>query len=439
MAASDMGYADWVLSIEWEKVPAEVRQQTKRCLRDVIATAAGAAQLPDAARGRDFVRGQFGDGEVGLWFQKAKSSMVGGCFYNSFLVDSLDYHDGFRPCKGHAGATVVPVVISACAGRGVSGAELLCAVLAGYEVACRAGIAVHGLYGEAYHSSGSWASIGAAAGAARIYKIEPGEIDGIAGAAEYYAPMSPMLRCTSNPCCLKDGAAAGAWSAAMALEMHKSGLTGLPSILTAEEKGREAMDSAGEEWLILKQYFKGYPSCRWTHPALEAALGLQKEYGFGCEEVERIEVFSFREAMSLNIFPPATTHEAQYSLPWAVVAALVEGGLGIEQVHPDKLKDARIIELGRKVTVSFDGALQEVFPERCLQRVKIELKGGKVVDSAVTAASGDYDKAIAEERLEEKFIDNLGVCIGKEKAAELLRLTERLERYSADDMMSYLV
>ena len=241
--------------------------------------------------------------------------------------------------------------------------------------------------------------------------------------------------------CLRDiiATAAGAWSAAMALEMHKSGLTGLPSILTAEEKGRDAMDSAGEEWLILKQYFKAYPSCRWTHPALEAALVLQKEYGFGYEEIERIEVFSFREGMSLNIFEPATTHEAQYSLPWAVGSALVEGVLGIEQVHPDKFKDARITELGRKVTVSYDRSLQKVFPERCLQRVKIELKGGEVMESEAAAASGDYDKPIAEERLEEKFIDNLSVCIGEERATELLRLTESLERHGADDMISYLV
>jgi 2-methylcitrate dehydratase PrpD len=434
-----MVYSESLLNKDWGSVPDEVKKQTKRCIRDIIATAAGASLLPDIGKAGEFIGQQFGVGEVPLWFQRRKSSMVGASFFNSFLVDSLDYHDGFRPCKGHAGATVVPVVISACAGRGLSGKELLVSVLMGYEIACRAGTAIHELYKPAYHSSGSWASIGAAAAGARIYKFREEDIDRIAGVAEYYAPMSPMIRCTSNPCSVKDGAAAGAWSAAMALEMYKSGLTGLPSILTSEEKGREAIESLGDEWLILKQYFKAYPSCRWTHPALEAAVGLQQEYGFGYEEIERIEVFTFREGMSLNIFPPATTHEAQYCLPWAVAAVLVDRGLGIDQVHPKKLKDKRITGLGRKVTISYDSSLQSVFPEKCLQRVVIELKDGKVMESAVTGASGDYDKPIRDEKLKEKFIDNLSKCIGKERSIELLGLTEGLERYGADDMMSYLV
>lgn len=434
-----MDYTHKLLNIVWNEVPDEARKQTKRCIRDVIATAAGASLLPDASRACRFVKKQFGQGKIPLWFQKTKSCMTGAAFYNSFLVDSLDYHDGFRPCKGHAGVTVVPVVISACTDRKVAGEELLTAVLMGYEIACRAGLAVHGLYEPAYHSSGSWACIGAAAAAARIYKFKQEQIDKITGMAEYYAPMSPMLRCTSHPCALKDGAAAGAWAAATALEMFGSGFNGLPSILTFEEKGRQSICSLNDEWLILKQYFKPYPTCRWTHPALEAAVLLQKECGFTYDQIEKIEIFTFAEAMSLMKFPPGTTHEAQYSLLWSVAAALVDSKVGSEQVHPDKLKDSKIINLGRKISVSLDPSLQEVFPEKCLQRVKIVLKGGKVLESPAIAASGDYDKPISDQRLNQKFIENLSGAIGKQKSAELLSLTEHLEKHKADELISFIL
>lgn len=434
-----MDYTYKLLNIVWNEVPEEVRRQTKRCIRDVIATAAGATLLPDASRACRFVKKQFGDGEIPLWFQKSKSCMAGGAFYNSFLVDLLDYHDGFRPCKGHAGATVVPVVIAACTGRKVVGEELLTAVLMGYEIACRAGLAVHGLYEPAYHSSGSWACIGAAAAGARIYKFKQEQIDKIAGIAEYYAPMSPMIRCTSHPCALKDGAAGGALAAAVALEMFNSGFNGLPSILTFEEKGRQSISSLNNEWLILKQYFKPYPTCRWTHPALEAAVHLQKEFGFTYDEIDKIEVYTFAEAMSLMKFPPRTTHEAQYSLPWSVAAALVDSDLGIKQVHPDKLKDSTIINLGRRISASYDPSLQKVFPEKCLQRVQIVLKSGKVLESPAIAASGDYDKPISDERLNEKFIENLSGAIGRQKSAELFSLTENLEKYNVDDLVSYIL
>ena len=71
----------------------EVKKQTKRCIRDVLATAGGATLLPDAAKGSKFVGEQFGSGGAVLWFSGRTSSMTGAAFYNSFLVDSLDYHD----------------------------------------------------------------------------------------------------------------------------------------------------------------------------------------------------------------------------------------------------------------------------------------------------------------------------------------------------------
>jgi len=434
-----MDYTHKLLNIVWNEVPQTVKRQTKRCIRDIIATAAAAALLPDASRACRFVKKQFGQGEIPLWFQKSTSTMLGAAFYNSFLVDSLDYHDGFRPCKGHAGATVVPVVIAACTGGKVAGEELLTAVLMGYEIACRAGLAVHGLYEPAYHSSGSWACIGAAAAASRIYKFKKEQIDKVTGMAEYYAPMSPMIRCTSHPCALKDGAAGGALAAAVALEMVSSGFNGLPSILTSEEKGRQSICSLNNEWLILKQYFKPYPTCRWTHPALEAAVHLQKEFGFTHDEIEKIEVYTFAEAMSLMKFPPRTTHEAQYSLPWSVAAVLVDSELGIKQVQEDKLKDSKIINLGGRVSAVHDPSLQKVFPEKCLQRVTIVLKSGKVLESPAIAASGDYDKPISEERLNEKFTENLTGAVGVQKSAELFNLTENLEKYNADDLVSYIL
>ena len=329
-----MTYTEKLLSLCWDDIPPQVKKHTKRCIRDILATAAAATVLPDAARACRFVSEQFGPGEIPLWFQGNRSSMTGAAFYNSFLVDSLDYHDGFRLCKGHAGATVVPVAISSCSSRSVSGVELLMSVLMGYETACRAGLAVHAIYKPAYHSSGSWASLGAAVSAAMIYKFSPDQIDKIVGMTEYYSPMSPMIRCTSNPCCLKDGAAAGAWSAAMAVEMYSSGFNGLPSMLTVEQIGRKYISTLTDEWLILKQYFKPYPTCRWTHPALEAAVYLKDLHKFSYEEIDKIEVYTFEEAMSLMHFPPVTSHEAQYSLPWSVAAVLVDGKLGVNQVHP---------------------------------------------------------------------------------------------------------
>ena len=134
---------------------------------------------------------------------------------------------------------MVPVALAAASLTHPTGAQLLTAVCAGYEVALRAGLALHPLYAPAYHASGSWAALGAAAAGALLLGVSAEEMDDLLGMAEYYGPVSPMLRCTVHPSIVKDGAGAGAWAAGMALAMHAQGMSGLPSLFQDEALGRE--------------------------------------------------------------------------------------------------------------------------------------------------------------------------------------------------------
>ena len=226
-----MSYADTIFRLTWDGLPADVQVQAKRCLKDIIATAAGSLLLPVGDRVTALVRAQYQSGPAPAWFRGECLSTVGAAYANAQSVDSLDYHDGFRPNKGHCGATVVPVVVGACAASApaASGADLLAAVVTGYEVASRAGLALHALYGPHYHASGAWAALGAAAGAAKLAGVSSARFDEVVGMAEYYAPMSPILQCTKHPSVVKGAAGAGAWAAAMALALEEAGGGVLPS------------------------------------------------------------------------------------------------------------------------------------------------------------------------------------------------------------------
>jgi len=431
-------YTRTVQEIRWEELPPAVRAQAKRCLKDVVGTAAGSMSLPAAARARALVCEQFGSGRVPLWFQGCSSTFAGAAFCNALCTDSLDSHDGFRPNKGRAGATVVPVALAACSLRQVSGAELLAAVAIGYEVACRAGLAVHRMYAPLYHGSGSWAALGAAAAGARILSVPAHAIDRILGAAEYYAPMSPILRCTASPSIVKDGAGAGAWAAAMALAMQRHGLSGLPSLFAAESAGREQAATLGDDWMILRQYFKLSPTCRWTHPPVEAVVRLRTEHGFQPGDIERIEVETFEEAGSLMSFPPADSDGAQYNLPWAVAAVLVDGTLGVEQILPQKLTDPDILALGRRVTVRTAADIQSRFPAECLARVSVILRNGRRLSSPTTGARGDYTDPASDEELGEKFSRLAGRALGAKACAKLARVLDTIEERPARDLLRLL-
>lgn len=433
-----MDHAEKILGLGWNELPMAVRAQAKRCLKDIIATAAGSLALPSAAQAEALVSTQFGRGGIPLLFQRTRTTFAGAAFGNALRVDSLDCHDGFRPNKGHAGATVVPVALAAAQGRAASGAELLTAIVIGYEIACRAGLAIHGMSTPAFHGSGSWAAVGAAAAGARIRSVPASRIDSVLGAAEYYGPMSPILRCTANPSIVKDGAAAGAWAAAIALAMEENGMTGLPSLFVDEPLGRRQIASFGQDWMILRQYFKLYPTCRWTHPPVEGLAALQREHGFQPREVESIEVESFAEAGTLMRFPPEHSDGAQYCLPWAVAAMLVDEKLGVGQILPSRFSDQRILDLGRRVSFRAAPDIQARFPEECLARVTVALRDGRRFTGPTVGARGDHTNPAADEEMEDKFTRLVAGSLG-ERACRILRGTiDSLERRPARDLLDLL-
>jgi 2-methylcitrate dehydratase PrpD len=433
-----VNHAEKIFALGWDELPQPVRKQAKRCLKDVIAAAAGSLALPAAVQTETLVSTQFGKGETPLLFQKTLTTLAGAAFGNALRIDSLDCHDGFRPNKGHAGATVMPVALASAQGRAVSGAELLTAVVIGYEIACRAGLAVHSISAPAFHGSGAWAAVGAAAAGARMRSVPASRIDAVLGAAEYYGPMSPILRCTANPSIVKDGAGAGAWAAAMALAMEENGMTGLPSLFVDEPIGRRQIASLGQDWMILRQYFKLYPTCRWTHPPVEGLAALQRERSFRAGDIKNIEIESFSEAGTLMKFPPEHSDGAQYCLPWAVAAMLVDGELGVEQVLPRRFSDPRILDLGRRVTFRSAADIQERFPEECLARVSVLLHDGRRFTGPTVGARGDHTNPATDAELEEKFTRLVTLTLGSSACARLRDTLDSLDERPAQDLLKLL-
>ena len=92
---------------------------------------------------------------------------VGAAWCNGVLANVLDYDDGHRLTKGHPGAVVIPAALAAAQLADATAEELLLAVVVGYEIAIRAGVALHAR-DDGYHASGAWGGLGAAAAAARL-------------------------------------------------------------------------------------------------------------------------------------------------------------------------------------------------------------------------------------------------------------------------------
>ncbi|HMA15454.1 MAG TPA: MmgE/PrpD family protein, partial [Kiloniellaceae bacterium] len=146
-----------------EDIPETARHAGRRALLDTLGT--GAAGISTAASGilrdhavRFHAAGEAGVGGWGarLLFDGRRVAPPGAAMAGAGSIDAVDAHDGHRLTKGHAGVTVIPALLAFCdEAAACDGAEFLTRLVLGYEIATRAGIALHATAAD-YHTSGAW-------------------------------------------------------------------------------------------------------------------------------------------------------------------------------------------------------------------------------------------------------------------------------------------
>ncbi len=138
----------------------------------------------------------------------------------------MDAHDGYKPAKGHAGVAVLPSLLAVVEAEHArcTGADLLSALIVGYEIACRVATAQHAT-SPLYSASGSWNAVAAAAVAARVLKLPTTHVREAIGIAEYFGPRSPMMRVIDHTTMVKDSSSWGAMTGVNAAYLASAGFT----------------------------------------------------------------------------------------------------------------------------------------------------------------------------------------------------------------------
>ena len=409
---------EFVLSTRWEDFPADVRSQAIRCVLDLCGAAVAGSRARAARSTAGYALYAHGAGPSTVIGTGAGSTPVGAALANGFAASALDIDDGYRPVKGHPGAVVFPAVLAAAEEAKSSGVEFLAALVVGYEVAMRAGRILHSLY-DHYHGSGAWAPIGAAAGVARLLGCDAQQAWHALGIAEFHAAMAPEMRSVEHPSMLKDGIGWGAMVGIASGQLAARGFTGIPALFDAGRYGARLTRSLGEEYLILDLYFKPYACCRWAQPAIEGALSVARRIGATAADVARVRVHTFEAATRLRSASPRTTEEAQFSLPWPIACALIDGVVGPEQVIEEGLDDPARRKLAARVEVVADAELEEAFPEQALAWVEVETTEGRRARSEISAARGDVGTPLRDEELAEKFRGLADPVLGSDRTNRL--------------------
>lgn len=307
-------------------------------------------------------------------------------------------NEGLARAHGRPGLAAAPLVLAQ-AGAAPLGA-LRAALALGYEVAARAGEVWRIRPGM--HVDGSWHALGAAAAAARLG-------GGDAPAAEravriaacqipfsLYAPITAGMdgRNSYAAHAVQLGAMAGA-AAIAGMDAPADGFAEARRIALLRDDA-PAREPAGT-WLVAESYQKPYAGVRHAHYAAAAALALRDRVM--PEAINAIEVATYAEALRYaGNRAPAAAITAQFSLSWAVAAALVQGDLGPAAYTDAALADPLLRRLEALVVLREDAVLGD----RRAATVTLRL-GDEDITQHCGSVPGDPDRPMTRDELEAKF------------------------------------
>lgn len=374
---------DFIHDLTFTDLPENVVRQAELCLLDLVGVGIGGATTPLSRIIRNHAARFFGggDGKVRMLFDGRAVSSPGAALAGGMTIDALDAHDGYNPAKGHVGCGLFPAALAFAQDTGLeNGQEFLTNMVIGYELGSRLAATLHATVPD-YHTSGAWIAVAAAAVGARMMGLDREATRHALGIAEYHGPRSQMMRDIDFPTMVKDGSGWGAMAGTSATWLAADGFTGAPAITMEGADAAPFWANLGNRWLIMEQYFKPYPVCRWAQAPIEGVLALKRAHTLTSDMVDHIEIRTFHESVRLATNDPKTTEEAQYSTSYPCAVALVTGDVGIAEVMPPAFENAEVRRISTGLVMIEDERCNATFPAQRHARTVIYLKNGTKLNS----------------------------------------------------------
>lgn len=428
---------------EYRSLPEPVQTHARALVVDALGCGLVGSTTPEVRALRAAVQAMSGgNGDSLMWGTSSLAGIPLAVLANGLAVHTREIDD--FSLAYHAGSVVVPAAVAVAASVGASGAELLAAVTAGYEVSFRIaqGGAAAGMPGflpfkqRGWHSTALFGPFGAAVAASKLLGLDAEGIKWAIGIAGSCASGTWAFNEEGNTSKrVHPGIAAK--SGVIAAYLAQAGITGPSRILEADWGGfynthlwgepwypEHVTEALGHDWQILNAGFKPYASCRRVHSPIDALLLVMKNHGLTADQVSRITVNGNAiHERQLSRFPVTSVLEAQFSLPYTLASALLTGSAGLDQYTEAALRRPEITPVAERVKVVRDPAISETEEPR----LEFELNDGRKLVETVHVPKGHPKNPLTPQELAEKFHVNAALVLPESEVATLERAAWSLE------------
>jgi 2-methylcitrate dehydratase PrpD len=397
-----------------DALPPDVETKARLLLLDTFGCILAGLDHPEVRQLGEALRIAF-PGETAWPTSNAKLGAAGAAALGAAAACWDEACEGHSSAHGRPGLPVVPALLALSATRDISLRELLVALVTGYEIGARAGQLWRIPMG--WHVDGSWHALGVAAAVARL-TTGPRAIQAAIEAAACQIPASLYLPIAAGSV-LRNTYPAHA--ALLGILSAAAAAAGFDMPRGALEEGRRRVLRATNtlsptpagQWMILDGYLKPFAGVRHTHYGVAAALRLRERHAISADQVGPIKLQIYEEAVQYcGNRAPHTAIQAQFSLSYAIAAAIVLGDLGPRAYA--NIDDPLIRQLENNVTIESE-------PNRLRRSATVAIEiGGKTLTENVDDIAGDPTMPMTRDEIVEKFCRYTDPMIGKSGAHSLV-------------------
>ena len=441
--------AEFCSSIRYESLPADVRSKANEMVLDHLGVALYGSTLPSGQIGIEYVRSLGGSSESSVLGSRVRAPAPNAALSNGISVHSPELDDTEHVGSIHPGASVIPAALAIAEKVRADGRSFIAAVVAGYDVAIRLAVAAQGKtmshYNRGFHPTATCGTFAAAASAGVLLGLDTPQLKnafGIAGSAA--AGLLEFLE--DGTWAKRYGAGRAASNGVTAAQLAALGFTGPGSVIEgrrgfllaySDDPDPEAIrEGLGSEFTIMRTGIKPHSCCRYIQAPLDATLEILRKNTVRPGEVERVEVRIVKTGIRLLQEPkdvkyvPKTVVDAQFSIPYSIAPAIVNGRAFVDEYTESAIRDPRVLSLAQKVRAVHGPELEKEFQKHWPAKVIVTLKDGRKLEAHVPGARGDADLPLTRKELEGKFTTLANRIVTSESLRALLEALRRTETLS---------
>jgi aconitate decarboxylase len=432
----------WVSGLAVGDVPHDVKERLKTCLLDSLGCGLFGAAQPWGVIAGNFAVAMSGGGAASLFARFDKVSPADAALANGTAIHGFELDDAHVSSSHHPGAVTLPAVLGVAEARPTSGADLLVALAAGYEVGLRVGVCAgisHSTSG--YHVTGTVGTLGAAAAAARLLQLTPAQtthalgVGGTQAAGLYSARTGAMTK--------RFHAGRASQSGVIAAYLAQQGFTGSLDVIEAPFGGflstlhgqfdaTTILTGLGDNWETSRVGLKPYASCASSHTTVDGVLDLRRR-GLTADNLVRLTIRMSKKGQ-VNVgwpYQPGEVIAAQMNGYYIAAVTLLDGDAFIEQFAPARLADPSILNLLPRIDIVHDPELDlGGAVRRHAVHVAANLTDGRSLSTYVEQRRGSADHPLSSTETEQKFKRLASTSLSVSGIDEIMDVVRQIERLS---------